>query len=114
MHELGVVFKVIEDVEAMAKENNVKHVNSVTLEIGTVSGIVPSYLEDVWKWAVEKHEITTGCKLKVEKIHAVTYCQDCEKEYNTIIYGKECPYCHSPNTYLLRGNEFIIKEMEVI
>jgi len=27
-------------------------------------------------------------------------------------YGRECPYCHSGETWLLRGNECIIKEIE--
>jgi len=114
MHELGVVFHVIEEVEDLAKKNNVKHINSVTLEIGTVSGVVPSYLEDCWNWAVSKHELMTECKLKIEKIKAITHCEDCGEDYNTIIYGKTCPKCQSPNTYLIQGNEFSIKEMEVI
>lgn len=114
MHELGVVFHVIDQIEDIAKENNVKHINSVTLQIGTVTGIVPSYLEDCWNWAVSKHEVTTDCKLKIEKIEAITHCEDCGKDYNTIVYGKTCPHCQSPNTYLLQGNEFMIKEMEVV
>lgn len=36
MHELGVVFYVIDDVEKVAKENNVQRVHSVTLEVGEV------------------------------------------------------------------------------
>ncbi|MBQ1566603.1 MAG: hydrogenase maturation nickel metallochaperone HypA [Erysipelotrichaceae bacterium] len=114
MHELGVVFHVIDEIQDLAKQNNVKHVNSVTLQIGTVTGIIPSYLEDCWKWAVSKQENMTECKLNIEKIEAITHCEDCNKDYNTIVYGKKCPYCQSDNTYLLQGNEFMIKEMEVI
>lgn len=114
MHELGVVFHVIDDVKQVAKENNVKHVNSVTLQIGTVTGIVPSYLTDCWNWAVTKHEILNNCKLNIEKIEAITHCDNCGKDYNTIVYGKKCPECESENTYLIQGNEFMIKEIEVI
>ena len=114
MHELGVVFHVIDDVEKLAKENNVKHINAVTLQIGTVTGIVPDYLVDCWNWAVSKHDLMTKCKLKIEKIQAITHCNDCGNDYNTIIYGKTCPKCQSGNTYLVQGNEFMIKEMEVI
>ena len=114
MHELGVVFHVIDDVKQVAQENNAKHVNSVTLQIGTVTGIVPSYLTDCWNWAVTKHEILNNCKLKIEKIEAITHCDNCGKDYNTIVYGKKCPECESENTYLIQGNEFMIKEIEVI
>ena len=114
MHELGVVFHVIDDVKQVAQENNAKHVNSVTLQIGTVTGIVPSYLTDCWNWAVTKHDILNNCKLNIEKIEAITHCDNCGKDYNTIVYGKKCPECESENTYLIQGNEFMIKEIEVI
>lgn len=113
MHELGVVFYVIDDVEKVAKENNVKRVHSVTLEVGEVSTVIPEYLMDCWNWAVKKHEILADCELRVERIDAVTYCEDCQKNYSTVEHGKICPYCKSENNYLLKGNEFNIKEIEV-
>ncbi len=114
MHELGVVFHVIDEIEDLAQKNNVEHVNKVTLQIGTVSGIIPDYLVDCWNWAVTKHDIMTKCELIIEKIEAVTHCEACGRDYNTIVYGKTCPHCGSTDTYLLQGNEFMIKEMEVV
>lgn len=113
MHELGVVFHVIDDVIDIAKENEVNHINRVTLEIGTVSGIVDDYLLDCWKWAVEKHEETSGCKLEIEHIEAITHCEACGEDYDTIAHGKICPKCGSDRTFLIQGNEFVIKEIEV-
>lgn len=51
MHELGIVLNVIDRVEEIAKENNVKKVTKLTLEIGEVSSIVPSYFSDCFEWA---------------------------------------------------------------
>ncbi len=114
MHELGVVFHIIKKVDKVAEENNVEHVNSVTLEIGEVSMIVPSYFEDCWKWAVDnRSQRMKGCKLIINTIHAITRCEDCNKEYDTVAHGKTCPYCGSGNTYLVTGNEVMIKEIEV-
>ena len=112
MHELGVVFHVIESVENIGKENQLTKVASVTLEVGEVSGVVPSYLTDCWKWAVERSDFMKGAALNFEKIPAVTFCEDCKEEYPTVKHGKTCPRCGSGNTYLLRGNEFVIKEIE--
>ena len=113
MHELGVVFHVINQVKEIAKENNVEKVNSVTIELGEVTTVIPYYLEDCWNWARKKHDVLVDCKLKIETIKAITYCEDCQKEYSTVEHGKICPHCGSEHTYLLRGNEFIIKEVEV-
>lgn len=113
MHELGVVFYVIDDVKQIAAENGAEKIKSVTLEIGEVSTVIPAYLTDCWNWAVTKHDIMNGCELKIEQIDAVTYCEDCKKEYPTVKYGKICPHCGSEHTFLLKGNEFNIKEIEV-
>lgn len=114
MHELGIIFHIIDSLKDVAKENNVKHINSVTLEVGEVSTLIPSYLTDCWNWAVNKEELMKGCQLKIDVIKAETYCQDCGKTYETVKYAKICPYCKSPNTYLIKGNEKNIKEIEVI
>ena len=113
MHELGVAFHVIREVNGIAKENGVGKINSVTLQLGEVSTVIPEYLTDVWQWAVKKETVLKDAELKIERIDAVTFCEDCRREYPTVRYGKTCPYCSGGNTYLVRGNEFIIKEIEV-
>ena len=112
MHELGVVFSIIKTVEEVAAENDVTEVSAVKLHLGEVSTVIPEYLTDCWNWAVKKTEVLKEAKLDIEIIPAVTYCEDCEKEYETVKYGKTCPHCGSSHTYLIRGNEFTIQEIE--
>lgn len=114
MHELGVVFYVVKDVKNVAEENNVEKVNSVTLQIGEVSGIIHDYLIDCWNWARKKEPVMEDAEMFIEQIDAVTFCEDCKQEYGTVEHGKTCPHCGSENTYLVRGNEFLIKEIEVV
>lgn len=112
MHELGIVFHVIKRLENLAEENKLSEIQSVTLEIGEVSGVVPEYLQDCWKWAVKKTEILQNSELKIEPIEAVTICNDCKKTYRTVEFGKTCPHCKSDNTVLQVGNEMNIKQIE--
>lgn len=114
MHELGIVFHIMDTLEAVAKENELSEIHSVTVEIGEVSTVVPDYLTDCWRWAVQKKELLTQCEMKVEVLPAVTLCESCGKEYPTVAHGRICPYCGSEKTYLLRGNELNIKEIEAI
>ena len=113
MHELGIVFYIIKDVKKTAEEHGVSHVSAVVMDIGEVSTVVPHYLQDCWRWAADKEEMLTGCELRVNTIPAVTRCDDCHREYETVRYGKTCPYCQGGNTWLLRGNEVEIKEIIV-
>ena len=113
MHELGTVFYVIREVEQVVEENHLTKVASVTLEIGEVSGIIPYYLTDCWQWAIQKSQYLKEAELKIETVPAVTFCEDCKQTYPTVKHGKTCPHCGSEHTYLLQGNEFNIKEIEV-
>lgn len=113
MHELGVTFYVVKDVKKVAEENSVDHIDYVTLEIGEVSGVIHEQLIDCWNWARKKEPVTERAQLKIETLEAITFCEDCRGEYRTINHGKICPYCKSENTYLLRGNEFNIKEIGI-
>ena len=113
MHELGIVFHIAKMVENVAKENNVKRIAKVTLEIGEVSVVVNNYLEDCWNWNAKKTPLLKDSKLEIITIKAITYCEDCKKNYETIKFGKICPFCGSKYTYLLKGNETNIKEITV-
>ena len=53
MHELGIVYHIIRDVENVARANGVSRVSSVTLLLGEVSGVVPDLLLDAWRWAAD-------------------------------------------------------------
>ena len=113
MHELGIVFYIIRDVKQAAAENGVDRVSGVVMDIGEVSTIVPEYLTDCWRWAADKEAMLKGCELKIHTIPAVTHCDGCGRDYGTVQYGKTCPHCGSERTWLLRGNEVEIKEIEV-
>ena len=105
MHELGVTFHIMDHLEKVAKENEVEKIRKVVLELGEVSTVIESYLK--------KRPLFEEAELIVETLPAITYCEECEKTYSTIEYGKICPHCGSEHTYLLQGSEFNIKEIEV-
>lgn len=112
MHELGVVFHIIKGVEKVAEENDLTEIASVTVELGAVSTVIPHYLTDCWSWAADKNDLLRGAKLLIEEVPAITYCEDCGKTYDTVEHGKTCPHCGSGRTYLLQGNQVMIKEIE--
>ena len=112
MHELGIVKHVIKTVSDIAAENGISRVSRVTLTSPTVSGVVEYQMLDCWDWFRQKTELVRDCALELDTLPAVTLCTACNREYGTVEYGRVCPFCASPETYLLRGNECVIKEIE--
>lgn len=113
MHELGVVFHCIDRIKEVATENNADKIKKVTISLGEVSTVVPALFTDCWNWAIKREPLLDGSELALETIHAVTFCEGCKQTYDTVAHGRICPLCGSEFTYLVTGNEFIIKEIEI-
>ncbi|MCI5759664.1 MAG: hydrogenase maturation nickel metallochaperone HypA [Eubacterium sp.] len=112
MHEMGIVTHLAKTLDDLAKEQNITKIGSVTLQVGEVSGIMTDYFTDCWDYFKVRHPVLKSAELKLETIPAVTWCNHCRRTYPTVEYGRECPYCQSGETWLLKGNECIIKEIE--
>ena len=112
MHEMGIVLHLAKTLDELAEEQHITAIGSVTLQVGEVSGILTDLFEEAWDYFKKRHPILKDSRLILETIPAVTYCTNCEGQYGTVQYGKTCPYCGSGETYLLYGNECMIKEIE--
>jgi len=112
MHEMGIVMHLAKTLDELAEEQYIAKIGSVTLQVGEVSGIMTDLFVDAWDYFKVKHPVLTESQLKLETIKAVTYCEACGKTYETVRFGRTCPYCQSGETYLVTGNQCIIKEIE--
>ena len=113
MHELGIVFHIIRELKEVCAQYDIKEIKKLTLEIGEVSSIVPSYLADCYKWAIQKEDFLKNSSLEIQVIEGINHCEDCGMDYSATKFGKICPNCKSEHTYLLQGNESNIKSIEV-
>ena len=112
MHEMGIILHLAKTLDETCEEQRLKRIGKVVLEVGEVSGILTDYFTDCWNYFRRKHPYLEDSELVIETIPAVTYCDHCGKTYPTVKHGRECPFCHSGETWLVQGNECIIKEIE--
>jgi len=110
MHELGIVIEVVKQVEAFALENNVKTIDTLVLQIGELSSVIPRYIEEVYPIAVEK-SMLRNTKLKIEITPGLGKCDDCGFGYNIAQNNRTCPKCSSHDWTVISGKEFNIKEI---
>ena len=112
MHEMGIIIHLARTLDDLAAENHVTKIGSVTLQIGEVSVIITDYFVECWEYFKRKHPLMEESELRIETIPAITHCDACGQNYDTVPHGKTCPYCGSGETWLIQGNECIIKEIE--
>lgn len=110
MHELGVVMEVIKTVEGFAKKNGVTQIDTLVLQIGELSSMIPKYIEACYPAAVDG-TLLQETKLKIEILPGNGICKSCNKVFNLIEHKSKCPDCLSESFQLLGGKEFMIKEI---
>ena len=110
VHELGVVIAVVEKVEKIAKEQNLTKIETLVLQIGELSSIVPMYVEQFFPAAVDG-TLLQNTTLKIEIMPGNAMCKGCGKVYNFAANNHQCPHCKSTDREIISGREFYIKEI---
>ncbi|MFV0343841.1 MAG: hydrogenase maturation nickel metallochaperone HypA [Anaerocolumna sp.] len=110
MHEIGVLFEIVKTVEKFAAQNQVETIQTLVLQVGELSSMVPRYLENLYPVAVEG-SILEGSELNIEILTANGICRDCNKVFPIVSNKGTCPTCSQKNVELLSGKEFYIKEI---
>ena len=68
MHELGIVFHMIDTLQEVGAENGLTSIARVTLDLGEVTGVLPDYLLDCWRWAADRTELLRGADSSIRDL----------------------------------------------
>ena len=109
MHELSLIQGVVEICE---QHSGGRRVLEVTLEIGTLSGVVPEALEFCFE-AAARETLLEGARLVIENVPATGFCSDCGVISTIATYFDSCPCCGAPALDLRSGDEMRVKDLEV-
>lgn len=112
MHELGITQSIVEIAEQTAIKQQAVKILSVTVEVGSLAGVVPEALEFCFE-ACSSGTLLEGAQLLIEKIPARARCRDCACEFPLEEFLACCPECDSAASELLSGEELRVKEMEI-
>jgi hydrogenase nickel incorporation protein HypA/HybF len=110
MHELGIVAEVVRVVEDIARKQQLTKVDTLVLQIGELSSVVPYYVEQCYPAAVYG-TMLEDTHLKIEVLPGNARCKSCGKVFNLLKEHRVCPACGTAEWELLGGREFAIKEI---
>ena len=114
MHELSVALRIVEALdEELAGEGEDLQVMAVSIQVGTLTNIVPEALQFSWDLAVED-SLLRGSSLDIQIVDAMGYCPQCRLERTlTNLQSIRCPVCHTPITQITGGNDLEILTVEI-
>lgn len=113
MHELSLLVEVVKVVEDLVVENEIKRLKSIVLQIGEVSTVIPTFMEEYFPVVTLDKPFFKDTTLEIEMIPGEAKCLDCGEIFNIVKTKGYCPKCNSFEKEVLRGREFLIKELLV-
>ena len=110
MHELGICDALLKMVRNIAKEEELDEIERITIEVGSLSGVVPAYMADCWEAVTDGTELE-GVEFVIEELAGTARCLDCGREFTADIERLRCPDCGSEKLTPLTGRDLTLKEI---
>ena len=111
MHELGICDALLKMVDQIAKDEQLEVIRRITVEVGTLSGVVPKYLGDCWV-AVTDGTPYADTEFSIEVVKGSAKCFDCGQEFAAGINDKLlCPFCGGDKLVPVSGRDLTLKEI---
>ena len=112
MHELALTQNLVEIAESAARKHGAHKVLSVTLEVGTLAGVVADAIEFCFE-ACSKETLLEGSRLTIVTIPGKGRCLDCSAELDLDPYTVTCSACGGFSLERLQGEELRVTELEM-
>ena len=112
MHELGICDALLKMVDQIARDEQLEGIRKITVEVGTLSGVVPKYLEDCWTAVVDGTPYL-DTEFVIEVLEGKAKCLDCGTEFFCGINDRLlCPHCGGDKLTPISGRDLTLKEIE--
>jgi hydrogenase nickel incorporation protein HypA/HybF len=113
MHELSIVMSIVDLAKQEVEKAQANRVETIELEIGTLSGVEMEALDFAWKSAVTD-TVLAQAKRIVHRPEGLAKCTQCEATFPTESYFDICPRCGDLYNEIIRGKELKVKSLTLI
>lgn len=109
MHEMSITQSV---VDICLEHAAGRKVLAVTMEVGTLSGVVPDAVEFCFS-ACCHGTLMEGARLKIVVIDGIGKCLSCGEEFPRRSLFDPCPVCGGYGIDQLAGEELRVRDLEI-
>lgn len=113
MHELSILENIVDIAAFELKRSGGLRIETIELEIGTLSGVEPDALEFAWPEATQ-HTVLEKTRKIIRYIPGQARCQSCGEIFDLPYIYQVCPKCGSYYKDIILGKELTVKSMEII
>ena len=110
MHELSIVMSIIETVQEELIKHDAAAVETIELDIGSLSGIEMQAFDFAWNCGIEQ-TILKNAKRVINRIKGMGLCKTCNVHFPMQHVYDACPVCKKYGAEIIRGKELRIQSL---
>ena len=114
MHELTLLYGVVQKVEQVCRENDLDRVDAIVIEVGEATSVIPEFLQDGYEVISDDYDFLRGSELIIERITAKGRCRSCGSVFPIVVNKGICPVCGSFDKDITEGTDFFIREVRIM
>lgn len=111
MHEMSIAIEILAQLERVAAENGLTRIESLSIQAGSLRGIVPEALDIAFASATEG-TVAEGATIELTVVPTRARCRSCGREFEPTPESFLCPQCNLADVELLNGNEILLLSVE--
>lgn len=112
MHELSIVWSIVEIADTQVKKAGASRVDRIDLEIGELAGVAFEALDFAWEVGVN-NTVLQGAERHIHRIEGKARCMDCGHTFPISELFEACPACGRYLCEVVQGKELRVKSLEV-
>ena len=118
MHEISVIYPIIQIADKVAKENNVEQITTLRLLVGEMHDMDEKWVKHYYK-RFSKGTALENSELEIKRVPMVFKCRECgnEQSYTHFSFAGidlKCDACGCLEMDMLSGREMQIEEIEFV
>lgn len=111
MHEFSIADSLVEQITALAAENQLPAVDRVELEIGELRQVIPDVMQVAFRETAQGTP-AANAELVIDEIEARAECRRCSKVFRPTTWDYSCPSCDVSDVQVLQGDALILRSIE--
>ena len=116
MHEYSITCSILEILEKIIKEKNLKKIKKVKFELSKLASIEPQSIKFYFDFLTAENQRLKGAILKFKKNKLKLACSECGKIFESNaefdISNVKCPACGSENAQVQEEDDIRIVSVE--
>jgi len=113
MHEISLMQSALNAATRAAGDAGATRIESITLRIGALSGVVRDALEFAFE-VLKADTPASEARLVIDEVPVVCHCAECDADFEPSSMVFECPTCGRLSSQIVRGREIDLVSMEVV